>query len=69
MSINYLCLVIVLAPLVGSLIAGFFRYQIGRTGAHSVTIAGVGISFILSLVVACQILNGYSEVLNTNLYV
>ena len=46
-----LCLSIVLAPLIGSLIAGLFGRNIGRSGAHSVTILGVLISFILSLFV------------------
>ena len=42
-------LTIVLAPLLGSIIAGLFRNQVGRVGAHSVTILGVGISCLLSL--------------------
>jgi len=42
-------LTIVLAPLAGSAIAGLLRNQIGRKGAHSVTILGVGISCLLSL--------------------
>lgn len=68
MSIQQLCLIIILAPLVGSLIAGFFRKQIGRTGAHTVTITGVGLSFILSVVVASAILSGSAENVNANLY-
>nr|WP_084758907.1 NADH-quinone oxidoreductase subunit L [Legionella adelaidensis] len=68
MSVLISCLIIVLAPLVGSVIAGFFRKQIGRVGAHSVTIIGVGISFILALLVAYQILSGSAPILNTNLY-
>lgn len=55
MSIQQLCLIIVLTPLAGSIIAGFFRNQIGRAGAHSATILGVTISFIASLYVAWQI--------------
>ncbi len=43
-------LIIVLAPLIGSLIAGLFGKVIGRSGAHWVTIIGVGISSILSMV-------------------
>ncbi len=43
-------LTIALAPLIGAIIAGLFGKKIGRVGAHSVTIAGVGISFLLSLV-------------------
>ena len=58
MSIQQLCLIIVLAPLLGSAIAGFFRNQIGRVGAHTVTILGVSISLILSVYVAYGILSG-----------
>lgn len=68
MSILQYCLIIVLAPLLGSVIAGFFRNQIGRVGAHCVTIAGVGLSFALSLCVAIAILSGHTPILNTNLY-
>ncbi len=59
---------LVLFPLLGSIIAGLFRKQIGTKGAHSVTIAGVGISFVLSLWVACGILRGDIDTLNVNLY-
>jgi NADH-quinone oxidoreductase subunit L len=45
-----LYLAIVLAPLIASAIAGLFGRGIGRAGAHWVTIIGVGISFVLSLV-------------------
>jgi NADH-quinone oxidoreductase subunit L len=44
-------LTIVLAPLLGSLVAGFLGGRIGRAGAHWVTIIGVGISCLLSLYV------------------
>jgi NADH-quinone oxidoreductase subunit L len=44
-----LLLAIVLAPLIGSIIAGFFGKQIGRSWSHRVTIAGVAVSFLLSL--------------------
>lgn len=44
-----LSLVIILLPLLGSLIAGLFGKQIGRRGAHWVTIIPVGISFFLSV--------------------
>lgn len=43
-------LAIPLASLIGAIVAGFFGAQIGRKGAHTITILGVGISFILSLV-------------------
>ena len=52
-------LVIVLAPLIAAAVAGLFGSRIGRAGAHSVTIAGVAISFVLSLVVLkAQVLDG-----------
>ncbi|HSJ48264.1 MAG TPA: proton-conducting transporter membrane subunit, partial [Gammaproteobacteria bacterium] len=44
-------LLIVLAPLLGAIIAGLFGGWIGRVGAHSVTILGVGIACVLSLFV------------------
>ncbi len=44
-------LTIVLAPLIGSIIAGLWRNQVGRAGAHWITILGVGISSVLSLYV------------------
>jgi NADH-quinone oxidoreductase subunit L len=42
---------IALAPLFGALIAGLFGRKIGRAGAHWVTIIGVAIAFLLSLLV------------------
>ncbi|MBA1331677.1 NADH:ubiquinone oxidoreductase subunit L, partial [Candidatus Endoriftia persephone str. Guaymas] len=42
-------LIIVLAPLLGAIIAGFLGGSIGRKGAHWVTTAGVGIAALLSL--------------------
>lgn len=68
MSIQHLCLVIVLAPLVGSIIAGLFRNQIGRAGAHTVTILGVSISLIFSVHVCYGICSGSLSSLNTVLY-
>ena len=44
-------LTLVLAPLFGAVVAGLWRNQVGRSGAHWVTIIGVGISFALSLYV------------------
>ncbi len=44
-------LTIVLAPLLGAIIAGFLGGQIGRAGAHWVAILGVGLSCLLSLYV------------------
>lgn len=56
-----LLLTLVLAPLFGSLLAGFFGKQIGRNNAHRVAIAGVSIAFILSLwVLKLVVLDGAS---------
>ncbi|STY28058.1 NADH-quinone oxidoreductase chain L [Legionella wadsworthii] len=68
MSIQQLCLIIVLTPLAGSIIAGFFRNQIGRVGAHTATILGVAISFAVSLYVAWQIFSGIIPNVNTIVY-
>ncbi|MCL6619889.1 NADH-quinone oxidoreductase subunit L [Thermomonas hydrothermalis] len=58
---------IVLLPLLGSLLAGLFGRQIGRAGAHTVTILGVAISCALSMHVLWQLLQG-APVFNENLY-
>ncbi len=42
---------IVLAPLIGAIVAGLFGKSIGRAGAHTVTILGVAIACVLSLLV------------------
>ncbi len=47
-------LIIPLAPLLGAILAGFFGKQLGRVNSHRVTIAGVGISFLLSLLLLKQ---------------
>ena len=44
-------LTIVLAPLLTAIIAGLFGRQIGRAGAHWLTILAVGLSFVLSVLV------------------
>src|SRR5437867_5390313 len=46
-----LLLTVPLAPLAGSLIAGLAGKAVGRRGAHTVTILGVFIAFIVSLMV------------------
>ncbi|MDF1757166.1 MAG: NADH-quinone oxidoreductase subunit L [Legionellaceae bacterium] len=68
MSILHCCIVIVFAPLIGSAIAGFFRNQIGRKGAQVVTLTGVGISLLLSIIVAFVFAFGNGSVIDTNLY-
>ena len=51
-------LLIPLSALLGSIIAGLFGSKIGRKGAHTVTIAGVGISCLLSFVVLFDVIGG-----------
>jgi NADH-quinone oxidoreductase subunit L len=63
-----LYLAIPLAPLIGALIAGLFGRQIGRAGAHTVTILGVAISFVLSLVVLKHIAIDGAEPFNGSVY-
>ncbi len=48
------CLIVVLAPLLAAIVAGFFGHLIGKKGAHVVTIFGVSISFVVSLAIALQ---------------
>ncbi len=44
-------LTIVLSPLIAAIVAGLFGKQIGRAGAHVITIAGVGLACALSFYV------------------
>ena len=53
-----LLLTAALAPLAGALIAGFAGKQVGRRGAHVATILGVLISFICSVWVLRDVLDG-----------
>ncbi|MBC7728536.1 MAG: NADH-quinone oxidoreductase subunit L, partial [Microbacteriaceae bacterium] len=53
-----LLLAVPLAPLVGAVAAGFFGKAIGRAGAHTVTILGVLISFVLSAMVLNDVIAG-----------
>ncbi|MCM2307653.1 MAG: NADH-quinone oxidoreductase subunit L [Sulfuritalea sp.] len=46
-----LYLLVPLAPLAGAILAGFFGKILGRTGSHVVTILGVAISFVLSVLI------------------
>ncbi|MCK5719308.1 MAG: NADH-quinone oxidoreductase subunit L, partial [Thiomargarita sp.] len=59
-------LTIVLAPLIGAIIAGLF--PVGRRVAHSVTIGAVGFTFLLSLYVFYQIVFVGQGAFNQTLY-
>src|SRR5437868_3704777 len=53
-----LYLMVPLAPLAGAIVAGLFGRQVGRAGAHGVTILGVAVSFFASCVVFADVLKG-----------
>jgi NADH-quinone oxidoreductase subunit L len=59
---------IVLAPLIGSIVAGLFGRKIGRAGAHWVTILGVAVSCVLSMQVLWQLVGHGAPPFNENLY-
>ncbi len=61
-------LAIIVAPLIGALIAGLFRNQVGRAGAAALAIVGVGISTALSFWVLYQVMFQDVGVYNRNIY-
>ena len=65
MKFSYL--IVPFAPLAGALLAGLFGRTIGRAGAHTVTILGVLVSFIASVVVALDVF-GNGTTFNGPLY-
>jgi len=68
MSLQTTLLLIVLAPLGGAILAGFFRNQIGRVGSHTVTILGVALSFALSVWILMQQIDGTLDTVNISIY-
>jgi len=68
MSLQTTLLLIPLLPLAGALLAGLFRTQIGRTGSHTVTILGVGASFLLSAWVLYQQIYAGLDTVNISVY-
>ncbi len=61
-------LIIALSPLLGAIIAGFFGRTLGRSATHSVTILGVLISTVLSLMVFNHHVLEDNIAFNQNLY-
>ena len=55
-----LYLLVPLAPLLGAVLAGFFGSILGRAGAHIVTIAGVALSFVLSVIIFQDVQAGHT---------
>jgi len=68
MSLQTTLLLIPLLPLAGALLAGLFRIQIGRVGSHTVTIFGVGASFLLSAWVLYQQIYAGLDTVNISVY-
>lgn len=68
MYIEQICLAIVLLPLMGSIGAGFFQHALGKVGAHTLTIVGVSLSFLLSLYVSYAIFVTGQPAININWY-
>src|SRR5512140_142864 len=65
-SMQQLYLLVPLAPLAGALIAGLAGRAIGRAGAHWVTILGVTVSFLASVAIFFDVLDG--NVFNVSVY-
>ena len=61
-------LAVVLAPLLGAIVAGLFGRQVGRVGAHGATILGVAVSCALSVYVLWQLVGQGASPLNQNIY-
>jgi NADH-quinone oxidoreductase subunit L len=68
MAMQSIYLTIVLAPLIACIVAGLFGKAIGRVGAQSITILGVGISCALSLYVLYQLVFGGMAPYNGTVY-
>ncbi|WP_119343657.1 NADH-quinone oxidoreductase subunit L [Facilibium subflavum] len=52
MSIDFIIAIIILAPAIGAIIAGFFSKQVKLSGVNFITVALVALSFVLSAVLA-----------------
>jgi len=68
-SMDVIYLAIPLASLLGAVIAGFFGKQIGRRASHCVTIAGVAVSFVLSLIVLKDVVVDGAAIYNKSIYI
>lgn len=65
---NLIYLLIPIAPLIGSMVAGLAGGRIGRKGAHTVTITGVAVSFICALLTFNYITLNGNEPVNMTVY-
>jgi NADH-quinone oxidoreductase subunit L len=67
-NLHLILTIILLAPLFGSAVAGLLGRQVGRKGAHSVTIGSVAISTVLSVYVFIEYIFNGAETYNAALY-
>lgn len=63
-----IAIIMVLAPLIGSGLAGFFGKLLGKRGAHWVTIIAVGISLVCAIFIANYIFIEHYPKVDVNLY-
>ncbi|BBP43931.1 NADH-quinone oxidoreductase subunit L [Thiosulfativibrio zosterae] len=68
MFLKFILTIILLSPLFGAMAAGLFGRQIGRKGAHVVTIFGVAVSTVLSMYVFYLFVLQNAEPYNVNVY-
>ena len=68
MSLKTILILIPLLPLAAAAVAGLLRNQVGRAGAHWVTILGVAASFFLSTWILYQQIYGGLEAQNISVY-
>ena len=66
MTMSKILLLIPVLPLIAAVVVGLFGRQLPRSAAHLITIAGVGLSFVLSAIVFSRTLDGF--VLNETVY-
>ena len=58
MTMRNLYLLVPLAPLLGAMIAGLFCRVIPRWLAHTVSIAGVAVAFVASIIIFQDVMQG-----------
>lgn len=66
--IQNLAVTAVIAPLIGALAAGLAGKQIGRRGAHTITIFGIAVAFVCSLALFNYVVIQSQPAYNFNLY-
>jgi len=66
--LHTILIVILVAPLIGSAIAGLFGRQIGRKGAHFTTITGVAVSTVLAAYVFYEFAIKGADAYNASFY-